>query len=82
MNRPCFVKGKRCVQNRLSHKEEGTLESADVKKLFEKIQLYEGELNNILSGVLITDREFLRPDFMTPKEDCETDRLILGSALL
>jgi transcriptional regulator with PAS, ATPase and Fis domain len=31
------------------------LESADVKKLLEKIQLYEGVLNNILSGVLITD---------------------------
>ena len=62
--------------------EEKTVESADVKKLLEKIQLYEGELNNILSGVLITDREFLRPDFMTPKEDFETDRLILGSALL
>ena len=31
------------------------MESADIKKLFEKIQLYEGVLNNILSGVLITD---------------------------
>jgi transcriptional regulator with PAS, ATPase and Fis domain len=31
------------------------LESADLKKLHEKIQLYEGVLNNILSGVLITD---------------------------
>jgi len=31
------------------------VESADIKKLFEKIQLYEGVLNNILSGVLITD---------------------------
>jgi transcriptional regulator with PAS, ATPase and Fis domain len=77
MNRPCFVKGKRGVQNRLdrlffrcndlqgfrqifvlkpaSHKEEGPLESADIKKLHEKIHLYEGVLNNILSGVLITD---------------------------
>ena len=41
--------------SRLSHKEEGPLESADVKKLLEKIQLYEGVLNNITSGVLITD---------------------------
>jgi len=31
------------------------LESAAVKALLEKIQLYEGVLNNILSGVLITD---------------------------
>ena len=31
------------------------MESADVKKLLEKIQLYEGVLNNIHSGVLITD---------------------------
>ncbi len=31
------------------------METADVKKLLEKIQLYEGVLNNILSGVLITD---------------------------
>ena len=31
------------------------LESADVRKLLEKIQLYEGVLNNITSGVLITD---------------------------
>ncbi|MGE5800295.1 MAG: PAS domain-containing protein, partial [Syntrophaceae bacterium] len=31
------------------------MESADVKKLLEKIQLYEGVLNNITSGVLITD---------------------------
>jgi len=41
--------------SRLSHEEEGPLESADVKKLLEKIQLYEGVLNNITSGVLITD---------------------------
>jgi len=33
----------------------GLLETADVKQLLEKIQLYEGVLNNILSGVLITD---------------------------
>lgn len=31
------------------------MESAAVKALLEKIQLYEGVLNNILSGVLITD---------------------------
>ncbi len=34
---------------------EGTLEPTDVNKLLEKIQLYEGVLNNITSGVLITD---------------------------
>lgn len=31
------------------------MESADIKQLREKILLYEGVLNNILSGVLITD---------------------------